>query len=66
MVVMGPQGDQIRQYMLDGFKKAYPDITLEWQGGRNNEMAVKLEQERRGSVYSTDVSSAAPAPPCSC
>ena len=47
-MVMGPQGDQIRQYMLDGFKKAYPDITLEWQGGRNNEMAVKLEQERRG------------------
>jgi ABC-type Fe3+ transport system substrate-binding protein len=55
VVVMGPQGDQIRQYMLDGFKKAYPDITLEWQGGRNNEMAVKLEQERRGGIYSTDV-----------
>jgi iron(III) transport system substrate-binding protein len=53
--VIGPGGDIIRRSMVEGFRKAYPDIALEWLGGRPPEMASKVEAERRAGVYSVDV-----------
>ena len=41
--------------MIDGFRKAFPDITLEWFGSRMAEVTGKIEAERRGGVYSIDV-----------
>jgi iron(III) transport system substrate-binding protein len=55
VVVYGPPGDLIRRNMLDGFRKAHPDISLEWSGGRSAEHATKLEAERRAGVYAVDV-----------
>jgi len=55
VVVLGPPGDLIRSAMTDGFKKAFPNINLEYSGGRSGEQAVKLGAERDGGIYSTDV-----------
>jgi iron(III) transport system substrate-binding protein len=55
VVVMGPPGDMIRNAMVDGFKKAYPGIDVEYSGGRSGEQAVKLGSERDGGIYSADV-----------
>jgi iron(III) transport system substrate-binding protein len=55
VMVVGPPGDLVRKNVVEGFRKAFPDITLEWQGGRNAEMATKMEAERRAGVYSVDV-----------
>ncbi|HEY1372549.1 MAG TPA: extracellular solute-binding protein [Candidatus Binatia bacterium] len=55
VVVLGPPGDVIRNALIDGFKRAYPGITLEYSGGRSGEQAVKLGTERDGGIYSADV-----------
>ncbi len=55
VVVLGPPGDMIRNAMVDGFKKAYPGINVEYSGGRSGEQAVKLGTERDGGIYSADV-----------
>jgi iron(III) transport system substrate-binding protein len=55
VVVLGPPGDLIRNAMIDGFKKAYPGINIEYSGGRSGEQAVKLGTERDGGIYSADV-----------
>jgi iron(III) transport system substrate-binding protein len=55
VVVLGPPGDLIRNAMVDGFKKAYPSIDVEYSGGRSGEQAVKLGTERDGGIYSADV-----------
>jgi iron(III) transport system substrate-binding protein len=55
VVVLGPPGDLIRNAMVDGFKKAYPNIDVEYSGGRSGEQAVKLGTERDGGIYSADV-----------
>src|SRR5262249_26696326 len=55
VVVLGPPGDVIRNAMIDGFKKAYPGISIEYSGGRSGEQAVKLGTERDGGIYSADV-----------
>jgi ABC-type Fe3+ transport system substrate-binding protein len=55
VVVNGPPGDLIRQRMLEGFRTAFPDITLEWSGGRSSDHATKMEAERSAGLYSVDV-----------
>jgi iron(III) transport system substrate-binding protein len=55
VVVFGPPGDLVRKNMLDGFKAAFPDITLEWYGGRGADHATRLEIERAGGVHAVDV-----------
>jgi iron(III) transport system substrate-binding protein len=55
VVVYAPAGDLLRRGMLDGFRKSFPDITLEWAAGRPSELAAKIEAERRAGVYSVDV-----------
>ncbi|MGH7835176.1 MAG: extracellular solute-binding protein [Candidatus Binatia bacterium] len=55
VVVFGPPGELIRQAFVEGFKKAYPDIQLEFSSARSGEQAVKLQAERDAGVYSVDV-----------
>jgi iron(III) transport system substrate-binding protein len=53
--VYGPAGDAIRKAMVDGFRQAFPDIAVEWLGGRTADLANKIEAERRAALYSGDV-----------
>jgi len=55
VVVLGPPGDLIRNAMTEGFRKAYPNINMEYSGGRSGEQAVKLGAERDGGIFSADV-----------
>jgi iron(III) transport system substrate-binding protein len=55
VVVNGPPGDLVRKHLVDGFKRAFPDITLEYAGGRTAEQAAKVEAERRAELYALDV-----------
>jgi len=41
--------------MTQGFKKAFPDIVIEYSGARGGEQAVRIKAERDGGVYSIDV-----------
>jgi iron(III) transport system substrate-binding protein len=55
VVVLGPPGDAVRRTISEAWQRAFPDITLEWTGGRGGEQATKLEAERRAGIYSVDV-----------
>lgn len=55
VIVLGPPGDLIREAMTQGFKKAFPDINIEYSGGRSGEQATKLKAERDGGIYGVDV-----------
>jgi ABC-type Fe3+ transport system substrate-binding protein len=55
VVVFGPAGETIRTVLVESFKKSFPDITLEYVGGRAAEQATRMEAERDGGVYSVDV-----------
>ena len=55
VVVWGPPGEPIREAMTSGFKKAFPDIVIEYSGARGGEQATRIKAERDGSVYSVDV-----------
>lgn len=55
VVVWGPPGTLIRQNVVDGFSKAFPQIAIDWQGGRSAAQAQKLDGERRGGVYTVDI-----------
>lgn len=55
VVVLGPPGEIIRTAMVEGFRKAFPGISLEYSGGRSGEQAVKLKAERDAGLFSADV-----------
>jgi ABC-type Fe3+ transport system substrate-binding protein len=55
VVVWGPPGELIRKAMTEGFKKAFPDIAIEYSGARGGEQATRIKAERDGGVYSVDV-----------
>jgi iron(III) transport system substrate-binding protein len=55
VVVYAPPGELIRDAFVEGFKKAHPDISLEFSAARSGEQAVKLQAERDAGVYSVDV-----------
>ena len=42
VVVFGPAGEVIRNAIVDGFKKSFPAIVLEYVGGRAAEGAARL------------------------
>jgi len=54
VVVWGPPGEFIRKAMTEGFSKAFPDIPIEFSGGRGGEQATRIKAERDGGVYSVD------------
>lgn len=55
VVVMGPPGDLIRDAMTQGFKKAYPDVSIEYSGARGGELATRAKAERDAGIYSIDI-----------
>ncbi len=55
VVVYGPPGADTRIAMIEGFKKAYPGITLEWVSATGAEVAPKILGERRGGIYLVDI-----------
>jgi iron(III) transport system substrate-binding protein len=55
VVVLGPPGDAVRRTITDAWRQTYPDIALQWTGGRSGEAATRLEAERRAGIYSADV-----------
>lgn len=55
VVVYGPPGADTRVALIEGFKKAYPDISLEYIGATGAETAPKILGERRGGIYLVDV-----------
>jgi ABC-type glycerol-3-phosphate transport system substrate-binding protein len=55
VVVFGPAGELIRNALVAAFNKSFPDITLEYVGGRAVEQATRIKAERDGGVFSVDV-----------
>jgi iron(III) transport system substrate-binding protein len=55
VVVFGPAGEILRSALIESFKKSFPEIRLEYAGGRAVEQATKMRAERDGGVYSVDV-----------
>lgn len=55
VVVFGPPGEIIRNAIVQGFTKAFPELTIEWSGGPGGEQATKIRAERDGGIYSVDV-----------
>jgi ABC-type Fe3+ transport system substrate-binding protein len=55
VVVFGPAGELIRNALVEAFRKSFPDITLEYVGGRATEQATRMKAERDGGVFSVDV-----------
>jgi iron(III) transport system substrate-binding protein len=55
VVVLGPPGDLVREAITQGFSKAFPDITVEFTGGRGGELATRIKSERDAGIYSVDM-----------
>jgi iron(III) transport system substrate-binding protein len=55
VVVFAPAGDLLRNALVEAFKKSFPEIALEYVGGRAAEQAIRLKAERDGGVFSVDV-----------
>ena len=55
VVVMGSLGDLIRDAMTQVFKKAFPEISIEYSGARGGELATRVKTERDAGIYSVDI-----------
>jgi len=55
VVVLGPSGAAIRKGLTQGFMKAFPDITIEYTGGRGSRLVPKIKAERDAGIFSMDV-----------
>jgi iron(III) transport system substrate-binding protein len=55
VVVEGPPGEFIRNAVVQGFKKAFPEIAVEYSSGRGSELAAKIKAERDGGLYTLDL-----------
>jgi iron(III) transport system substrate-binding protein len=55
VAVKGPPGAKVRRVLTGAFEKAFPGITVEFEGGRGGELAAKLIREREADLFSTDV-----------
>jgi iron(III) transport system substrate-binding protein len=55
VVVDGPPGEFIRNAVIQGFKKAFPEITVEYSSGRGSELAAKIKAERDAGLYTIDL-----------
>ena len=53
VVVVGPPTAEMRQRLPASFKARY-GITVEYIGGRSNDLAARLRAERNAGVYSVD------------
>jgi iron(III) transport system substrate-binding protein len=55
VVVWGPRGDLIRNALTQGFRKAFPDVDIEYFAGGGSELAAKVRAERAGGLHSVDI-----------
>ncbi len=55
VVVFGPPGEIVRRAVTEGFKKSFPNISLEYSGGAGGDLGAKVKAEREGGIYSVDV-----------
>jgi ABC-type Fe3+ transport system substrate-binding protein len=61
VVVFGPPGQLVRDGITQGFKKAFPEISLEFTGGFERDHGQKIVAERNGGVYTVDVAVSGPS-----
>jgi ABC-type Fe3+ transport system substrate-binding protein len=55
VVVWGPRGDLIRNAITQGFRKAFPDIDIDYFAGGGSTLAAKVRAERAGGLHSVDI-----------
>ena len=55
VVVKGPPGELIRRVMTEDFAKAFPDVAVEFTGGRSAEAVSSLRSERAAGLYTVDI-----------
>ena len=55
VVVFGPPGDIVRTAITQGFRKAFPKVTIEYTGGRGGELATRLKAEMDAGLHNVDV-----------
>ncbi len=55
VVVFGQAEPASRTGLMEGFKKAYPGITLEYTGMGGAALAAKIAAERRAGLYTVDL-----------
>lgn len=63
VAVAGPQSGIHREALTTGFKKAYPEIRLNFVGARSAEIAARIRQEREAGLYLWDVFIGGPTTP---
>jgi iron(III) transport system substrate-binding protein len=54
VVVSGPPSQQVRQALPAAFKERF-GVTLEYLGGRGNDIGTRLRAERRAGIYTVDL-----------
>lgn len=55
VVVYGPPGADTRQALTEGFKKAYPFITVEYVGATGAAQVAKVKAEHRAGLFIVDL-----------
>ena len=55
VIVSGPPGPFQREAIVEGWKKAFPDIRLEWTGARGTQILARVVREREAGIYAWDI-----------
>ncbi len=55
VVVIGPQGNETREALTEGFQRKYPEIKVEHGGIAGAQLPPKLLAEQRSELYSVDL-----------
>jgi iron(III) transport system substrate-binding protein len=55
VIVSGPPGAFQREAITTGWAKAYPDIKLQYSGGRGSSVTSKIVRERNAGLYNWDI-----------
>jgi len=55
LVIVGPQGDEVRQTLVEDFQRKYPDIQVDFSGMAGNQAVPRVLTEQAAGLYLTDV-----------
>ncbi len=55
VVVLGPLGNATQEALVDGFRRKYPDIQIEYSGIASASLPPKLLAEQKAKLYSVDI-----------
>src|SRR5437016_9060811 len=61
LVLTGQAGSAVAEALTSGFKRRYPEISVDFTGGNGNELITKMMTERRASRYTIDLMVQGPA-----